>query len=116
MSSTTGQTPEFVAMVGSIQSTFGPILQVNQTSYTIMSGDVSAGFALIPVVWDVPFIDTNYVTVTGIYHQNERAANDYSPGDVHDITATGFKSYIYVNSSSAMAGDVVVLQTLGIHK
>lgn len=41
--------------------------------------------------------------------------NDYSPGDCHAVTASGFTSIIYVNPSIAVAGEVVVLNSIGIH-
>lgn len=90
--------------------------QTNQTAYTITQNDVNAGYAVITVTWATPFADTDYVVVQGIHDTTVGGAtsNDYSPGDVHNLTASGFSSAIYVGPGSA-AGEIVQLWSLAIH-
>lgn len=91
-------------------------IRTNRTVYQITSGDVLAGFAAITVLWDIPFADTNYTLVQGIIDRTAGGplSNDYSPGDVHDLTVTGFTSAIYVGPGAA-AGEIIELHSLGIH-
>ena len=99
-------------------SVYGPSGQIQtvRTSYTVTQTDVNNGYANIPVVFKTPFADTNYtmaqtITQTGVLD----SGNDYSIGDNHLLTGSGFTAQIYVNSGVAVASTVIVLNTIAIH-
>jgi hypothetical protein len=100
-------------------STYGPsgLIQTVRTSYTITQNDVNNGYANIPCTFKTAYPDANY-TLTGQTITQTGAldnGNDFSPGDNHLLTATGFTAQIYVNGSVATAGMVIVLHTSAIH-
>jgi|GEM_PF-5498723 len=99
-------------------SIYGPsgLIKTNRTQYTVTQTDVNNGWADITVTFSTPFPDTNYTVAQGITRPvPPDHNNDYSTGDCHSVTAAGFVAEIYVNSSVALANDVIVLNTIAIH-
>jgi hypothetical protein len=107
---------QVIAWIDASGYVYTPRIQCVRTSYTVTSSDVSAGYAAIPVVFPTAFPDANYTLAQGIGRTTAPDnANDYSTGDNHSLTGGGFTAEIYVNSSSAKQGDVVILNTIAIH-
>jgi hypothetical protein len=91
-------------------------IKVNRTSHLVTQAEVTQGWLQIAVKWDPPFPDANYtmaqtITNPGALDNN----NDYSIGDNHLVTASGFTQEAYVNSGAASAGATIILNTIAIH-
>jgi len=90
-------------------------IKTNRTRYVVTDTDKSNGYANIVVVWDSPFPDASYTLVQGITNSAPLdSLNAVSPGENHLVTGTGFTAQVYVNGS-AITGDVIYLNSIGIH-
>jgi hypothetical protein len=91
-------------------------IRTNRTVYHITAPDVAAGFANVPVVFAPAFADALYTIAQAITRDGALDLFDvYAPGDNHLIAAAGFTAQIRVNTVTAVAGDVIILNTIAIH-
>lgn len=91
-------------------------IRTNRTIYHITAPDVVAGFANVPVVFVPAFADAAYTIAQAIMRDSALDLADvYGPGDNHLIAAAGFTAQIRVNTATAIAGDVIILNTIAIH-
>jgi hypothetical protein len=98
-------------------SIYGPsgLIQTVRTTYTITQTDINNGYANIPIVFPIPFADTNYTISQAITNSAALdVINAVSPGENHLVTASGMTAQIYVNGATT-PGDVITLHTIAIH-
>ena len=66
-------------------------LQSQRTPHTITAGEVAAGFAVVPVLFDVPFSNINYTAVCTINDIGPAAPSvNIAALDFHNKARTGF--------------------------
>jgi len=108
-------TEEHPLTTAPVNSSLSPF-RTNRTIYHITAADLVAGYANIPVVWGTPFANAAYTIAQAITDDGPLdLGNDVSPGDNHLVTGAGFTAQIYVNGAVATDGQVITLNTIGIH-
>jgi hypothetical protein len=90
--------------------------KIVRTNYTITDADVAEGYAEI-IISVSPITSANFTLLQGLTRPVGVAPdhnNDYSLGDNHVVSlpATSITQELYVNGSSATAGDVVIIDTM----
>lgn len=94
-------------------------IKTKRVSYTMTPTDIANGYAVVPIVWDVPFPDSNYTVVWGINDLDPAPAGsnlDFYVGDTHQKTPTGFNAVIMCYSPGfGTPGDVEIVNVMAIH-
>lgn len=91
-------------------------IQTVRISYTWTSTDTSNGYAIVPVVWKIPFADTNYTSMWGVNDLDFIEDISYWTGDMHNKIASGFNAVVYSYSpGQGTPGDILIVNAIGIH-
>jgi hypothetical protein len=92
-----------------------PIQTVAQT-YTISQNDVSNGYAQIPITWDTPFADSNYVVSLAVETAQGMVANSVQPALIKSKTASGFTANVnLVAADLGTGGSVITIHAVAFH-
>lgn len=70
--------------------------QAVRASYSLTADDILAGFATVPIVWPVPFADTNYTCDFGVNNLDDLDGIGFAPGDIRAKTASGFNAVVNI--------------------
>jgi hypothetical protein len=93
-----------------------PTTQTKRVSYVITADDVAAGFAAVPVAWDIPFDDLDYNINFSVHDTDQTVDLSFFCGDFHNKTVDGFDAVVYTFSPGAGdAGVTVVINATAIH-
>lgn len=85
-------------------STFG------RTDYVLTQTDINNGYASVPILWDVPFNDTNYNLVWEIIDTSfSNPSLDFAHGDSHSLTGAGFTAVVDISASVPLVESYVDL-------
>ena len=76
--------------------------RVGSASHILTQTDIENGFFTVPITWDSPFDDTNYVINFGIDDLYPGITLDYSVGDQHMITPDGFIAMVLCLSNNTI--------------
>lgn len=76
-----------------------PTLQTQSVIYTFTSTDILNGYAMVPVVWPVAYVDANYVPVFGVMDLSLATARDYAVGAVRSVTKAGFTAVVNLTAA-----------------
>jgi hypothetical protein len=95
-----------------------PIQAVAQT-YSITSNDVNNGYASVPVTWDTPFADSNYVVVFTVEFNGLASppGTQFSGGFIaQGKTASGFTAKVNGDASWAgLSGQQITIHAVAFH-
>ena len=85
--------------------------------HVVTQAEIDQAWAVIPVKWPVPFMDSNYTVIWSVIDiQNDNTDADYSIGDTHFLTAAGFSAVVLVGIYSIpVAGEIIFINAIGIH-
>jgi len=87
-------------------------VQTARASYTLTALDIANGFAIVPILWDSPFEDTNYTCEYGVHDLDDIVDLSYVTGDMHNKDVTGFNAIVYLAGSLPLVqGQKDVLNT-----
>ena len=82
---------------------------IAKTTYVYTSADVSAGYAVIPIVWRTR-MNGDYVINWAIEDRDAAITLDYFQGDMHGVTPNGFNAVVYAYApGDGTAGDIIVV-------
>jgi hypothetical protein len=93
-------------------------IQAVAHNYLITNNDVSNGFASVPITWDTPFADTNYVVIFTVeFALPNQAASTFSGGFVAaGKTASGFTASINGDAAwTGLAGQQITIHAVAFH-
>jgi hypothetical protein len=90
-----------------------PILQTVRTSHLVTNAEFIAGFAVVQVIFPIPFIDTNFTMMQGIEDLSAGEAPNYRTGDMHSKATTGYDAIVAILSN--MVGNTFVIHSVAIH-
>jgi hypothetical protein len=72
-----------------------------RADYALTATDILNGYFGVPVLWDSPFNDTNYNLTWSVHDTGQNFLSlDYSQGDVHLKTPSGFTAVVTLPASS----------------
>ena len=86
-------------------------IQTAKASHTVAAPEI-LGVAVIPIVWPIPFPDTNYTIVFNPVDKADIPSFDLYTLDIHDKTAFGFNAVVHINTMNV--GDKFIVNALGI--
>jgi hypothetical protein len=75
-----------------------PVQRVKE-EYTLTATDVVNGYAVVPVVWHVPFADANYTASFGVHDLDSVIDLSFAVGDMHNLTFEGFDAVVYLSAA-----------------
>jgi hypothetical protein len=85
-----------------------------RSPYVITAADEANGFALVPVVWDIPYPDNDYTVVVSV---NDVSGNPPAIStvivDIHNKTATGFVMNLLCFAGTT--GEAILLHSFALH-
>ena len=90
-------------------------VQIKHQQHVLTAQDIVNGYVAVPIVWDIPFSDTDYSTVFGIHDLDPLIDLSFAVGDVHNKTFEGLEAIVYIAAATPLiqgqedviAGEVV---------
>ncbi len=71
-------------------------VQIKHQQYVLTAQDIVNGYVSVPIVWDVPFADTDYSMVFGVHDLDLLVDLSFAVGDAHNKTFEGLDAIVYV--------------------
>ena len=74
-------------------------VQTAHVMHTLTATDITNGFVVVSVVWDVPFSDTDYEVAFGVNDLDPVIDLSFAAGDTHNKTFEGLDAIVYISAA-----------------